>query len=302
MTARLLIHIGLPKTATTTLQAQYFPSLGERGCLYLGTFQPRDQPQNRMFLRLREAITRPDGDLAEVSDELQGLLVTENRLIVSEEMFLVSGRDSVSWRDKLRRLASLVAGLDYAILVTVREPCSGSFSYYVELEPRYRSLGLDYVSSVMADDAMQIYDYTTLLKAIDECFPKDRVHFLDFDDIVAGRFAAIDSLLGLTAPAYAARPVPMNTKRVNAAGEVMTGRKLTVGDALRRTIVGRWLRHRLGGGGAFFIMLRSMLRRFDAVVLAERSVSPPNAQERAEVAAHLLPGWQLLRQRMATHG
>ena len=43
MSGKLFVHIGLPKTATTTLQIEFFPELANGGIRYLGVFQPRSE-------------------------------------------------------------------------------------------------------------------------------------------------------------------------------------------------------------------------------------------------------------------
>ncbi len=41
MNAKLIVHIGLPKTGTTTLQKYYFPFV--KNAIYHGVYQPRKE-------------------------------------------------------------------------------------------------------------------------------------------------------------------------------------------------------------------------------------------------------------------
>lgn len=298
MSGRILVHIGLPKTATTTLQTQYFPTLTSGNSRYLGVLQPRERRQDELFRKLSNAVT-VGLDIEGIHQELSRLLEAGVNIVVSEEMFTVSSSGGASWQMKLQRLASLLRGLDYAIMVTVREPVAGSFSYYVELESRYRPLGLGYVAAVKTDEAMQIFDYGKLLPALDGCFAPGRVFFKRFEDVIAGRMEDVDHRLAMKRQIAGVAMKTMNSKR-STGGRVFTGRQQTLADALRATGLIRGVRQILGQGRAFRVM-RAILRWFDAIPLSERSVELPTRGEREEVAGLLGPGWRDLQGRMSSH-
>lgn len=133
---KLIVHIGLPKTATTTLQADVFPKLINNQIKYLGTFQPREKtPLKNLYHHFCKAV-----ESRENIDNIRILLNKEiskgHTLIISEEgMTVPSG--NITWKKKLENLGKIVRGFDYTIIVSVREPSSALFSYYCELYPRF---------------------------------------------------------------------------------------------------------------------------------------------------------------------
>ena len=60
--ARLYVHIGLPKTATTALQQDLFPRLESKTFSYVGVFQPREAAEQRqLYTDFCNAATRGEG-------------------------------------------------------------------------------------------------------------------------------------------------------------------------------------------------------------------------------------------------
>lgn len=295
MNGRLLLHVGLPKTATTTLQTHYFPRLPAGTFRYLGTLQPRSLHQDPLFLDLRAAV---DGDPGadRVRALLEACLAQGTSVVVSEEMFTVSSRES-SWRAKLERLADIVAGLEYRVLVTVRPPVSGSFSYYVELEPRFRAARLDYPAAVASDEAMEIFDYRKLASVLDGCFQHDRLYFKRFEEVIAAKMDDVDHLLGLTRSDRSMGEFGATNQKVRAGGMVRTGRVETLADAFRRSALANMMRHS-GYARPILASLKRALTPLDKIKLGERAVRLPTESQREQVATLLQPGWEQLLTRM----
>lgn len=90
MPNRVYIHIGLPKTATTTLQLDYFPHVNNDKFQYLGVFQPRGQEvPDPLFTKVISAARLGNG-LEEANQDLKERLNTGQRsIIISEEMLTV---------------------------------------------------------------------------------------------------------------------------------------------------------------------------------------------------------------------
>src|SRR5512143_3414004 len=129
MTGTIFVHVGLPKTATTTLQVEFFPAIASDEIAYLGICQPRDgNAQDPLFLRIYDAISS-GREISKINNELRSRLQSGENLIVSEEMITVT-QDEVTFGAKLKHLSMLMSGLDYQIILTVREPVSALFSYY----------------------------------------------------------------------------------------------------------------------------------------------------------------------------
>ncbi len=136
MSGKLFVHIGLPKTATTTLQREIFPKLSGDHIQYLGVYQPRkDTNQTVFFEQFCQIVYSGDG-IDELARTLSEMLESGATYVLSEEMLTVSSGNA-SWQAKLTNLAKLLNGLDYSILVTVREPTAAMFSYYIELYEQF---------------------------------------------------------------------------------------------------------------------------------------------------------------------
>ncbi len=195
MTGRIIVHIGLPKTATTTLQHDVFPRLANPDTLYLGVRQPREvNHQDRLFKDVIAAVNGTEA-MGPVRDQLRRHIIDGQTLLLSEEMLTVS-QPGISWRDKLRHLALLLKDMNYALIVTVREPATALFSYYVELYPKFSRRG-SFMECALLDDDMRIYHYKSLFDALLSVFERDRITVLRFEDIVENR---LDSLFRLIRP------------------------------------------------------------------------------------------------------
>ena len=53
---KIMIHLGLPKTATTSLQLDFFPKLKKYNIDYIGISQPRGANNDIMFLQFMKSI------------------------------------------------------------------------------------------------------------------------------------------------------------------------------------------------------------------------------------------------------
>jgi len=133
LTGKIIVHIGLPKTATTTLQSDFFPVFVNDFIEYWGVCQPRGKRgQSNAYFNFYRAV---DTGLrvGEVRKELELKIAQGKTVIFSEEMITVSSTTSSTWREKLKNLGNILKGLQYDIVVTVRDPIPALFSYYVEL-------------------------------------------------------------------------------------------------------------------------------------------------------------------------
>ena len=118
--ARIFIHIGLPKTATTTLQKQVFSNKSNNSLNYLGVYQPRSIKQNALYRHFYKAIYSGK-ELSRVQKMLQNELNKGKDLLISEEMIVLSTFEN-RWRKNIENLYEVIKAFDYLIIVTVREP------------------------------------------------------------------------------------------------------------------------------------------------------------------------------------
>ena len=116
MRKRKIIHIGLPKTATTTLQKHFFPKL----CMdHNFSFNPPE------FLKIkRQRLTYDQADL----NALKKVLAEQNILISQEGLIDWNPRN---WSKASTRVLDIF-GEDATIVITIREPVEYLRSVYIQ--------------------------------------------------------------------------------------------------------------------------------------------------------------------------
>ena len=196
MNDKVYFHIGLPKTATTSLQFDYFPYVDNENFLYLGVTQPRGRYENdSLYEFIFKAIYSGKG-IEKVSKLICERIEKEKKsLIISDEIFTVSTGD-ISWRDKVERIGELVKPLDYRILVTVREPASAMHSFYIERYQKFRNESDTFVDLALSKEDFEIYKYEGFFKYLDLNFEKENVYCQTFENILIGDFDRVSSFLG----------------------------------------------------------------------------------------------------------
>lgn len=187
MTGKIIVHIGLPKTATTTLQKQFFPVLADnyKDFLYLGVLHPRSKDrQIDLYNDICKAVFL--GELIDVTNSaIKDLLKSRKTILVSEEMFTVS--QTYSWKNQLMNLSNLLKGLNYQILVTVREPTSALFSFYTELYDRHSirvKTKKSFLDVVKYEESFEIFHYQKLSHELINNFEFDRISLFPFEKII----------------------------------------------------------------------------------------------------------------------
>lgn len=184
--------MGLPKTATTTLQTQVL--MGHSAWAYLGTRLPRILNADADFKRLEAYVQRGEGRAEEVTSALLARHRREGKpLMVSEENFSIGAFEGYpaghplthSRLAKLDRLCEVLQPMDAVILVSLRPFRKAVFSAFVEYQEHWARSGASPAELVQHSDVMGMYRYAPLRKELESRWP-GRVHALDFADIVRG--------------------------------------------------------------------------------------------------------------------
>lgn len=231
MKHKIFVHIGLPKTATTSLQTDCFPRIARDDIEYLGVFQPRDESiQNEIYWAFAKALTR-SGKSADLRESIARRLEAKT-LIFSEEMITVSEPKS-SWKEKLANLSMILEGFDYEIIVTVREPVEAMFSYYCEVYPLLGPGRHSFVDAALRNETMQIFHYDKLFSELSRHFEIARLHFFKFEDLVINDAGALDELVTGTRTSILSAPLPNLNHRSRMEGHVVTRHFFTGADLLR---------------------------------------------------------------------
>lgn len=113
-----ILHVGMGKTATSSLQAHVFPRLADRGLV--GVYNPRP-----LHVLLDAAV---NGYVDEA--ELRPLAAAQERMLISNETLLEW--DPALWAASADRLLR-VFGRDVTILITMRDPASYLRSLYQQM-------------------------------------------------------------------------------------------------------------------------------------------------------------------------
>lgn len=185
---QIYLHIGLPKTATTSLQTCFFPRLCEH-VNFMGVYQPRNIKQDSLYQKLVHLIESTDEDYGKkkfaVIDALQGR-ISENDIpiLLSEEGFTVDSPNA-RWQTKIARLSDIFESFRVSLLVTVREPVSASHSLYVEL---YNQLNINYDTFEKYfehSNQAKIFEYDYLHHIISAYFKQSPIKYIAFEKITS---------------------------------------------------------------------------------------------------------------------
>ncbi|TKF99447.1 hypothetical protein [Vibrio sp. F13] len=192
--AAIILHIGLPKTATTLLQMHVFNKLNKE-VDYLGVFQPRTENQDYLYKDIFRLISNSSeqykGDFNRVKHELESRLnKIEVPLLLSDEMICVDD-EFVCWQEKIKRLSELFDGHDVQILVTTREPVSAIFSYYVELYHFIKVTYSNVIDFANKSNLVSIYNYEYLDSVICENFNVAKVNYVPFELLKNDMFVSV---------------------------------------------------------------------------------------------------------------
>lgn len=140
MTRILTLHVGFPKTATTTIQAGVLEKLHNQGCInYIGNAEHSDNPELKLLDKLlRKVFFRENsgeglyGALNRNSGFLSGLLCDSRPNVLSSEYFTIpgfGGYTDASYPEMLLR-AFAAKDVSIRVIITARTQTSLLNSFY----------------------------------------------------------------------------------------------------------------------------------------------------------------------------
>jgi hypothetical protein len=290
MNQKIFVHIGLPKTATTSLQTDFFPKLASGDIEYLGVVQPRNKPaQDSTYRTFLTALNRRQG-----IDELRKILslkLKNQSLILSEEMITVSGARS-TWKEKIANLNEILEGLDYEVIVTVREPAAALFSYYCEIYPKLGGKAGSFVECALESEIMHIFHYGKLITELLAHFTPERLHCFKFEDLIANGTRDIARLVtGSAAADHLALPGNRN-QRPKTLDHVVTSHYFTFADYL----CGILPKLKPSGKETFSKSRTRLLRLARKIRIRRIAIKVPTAEEMLRLRESLLDENRALEQ------
>jgi len=283
MEPRLFIHIGLPKTATTTLQKDVFPSVCEMlGWHYAGLCFPRVWEFDRSTIHGALMLGMRENDHQSLRCALLKSVPQASPVVLLEEMITVTTQDS-TWKQNLENLRKMVEGFDYRILVTLRNPADAIFSYYVErydyFFDRYGKFGRHLIDG----EEFPIFRYASFLPELEAIFGEKRVSLATFEAITGRDLSEIERFLGAPVPS-SLKIEPRNQKKRTRDG-IQLNTKGNLYLASHR-LVSRMLR---GGMRRAVMSAGRHCRPLFRGIRWDRHVKKPPEKEMAEIRELIAP-------------
>ena len=247
---RLLLHIGLPKTATSSLQhGVLMPWHAEGRVNFLGRCEEDDVVLHDRFEPFFEQVSprRLGGEAIEaLRSEVEALLDPDRLNVISNERIseALGAGAGVDTEALLRNLGALFGRGDVTVLVSLRSPVDYLLAAYVEqyrwrlhADRRYRTLDR-FLRELLRDGAAGApwlaCVFGALLRAVRRTF--DRVEVLLYEDLTHDR-AAYFKRLG---PCLEAEPAELerllSAERRNVGAHTPSGKRsnpVTAGNRLR---------------------------------------------------------------------
>lgn len=184
---QVYLHIGLPKTATTSLQAGVFNRLAPL-VDYIGVMQPRSIKQYEIFNDITTTLYSNETDFElrcpvlakNIKDRIHA---QQKPMLISEEMFTVD-HNGLTWQQKLGRLGKIFAEFKVAIIVTVREPVQATYSLYVELYQQIHNEFPTFLSFLWHANQAKIYRFEQLDLVLRNSFHLGTVNYFAFENLI----------------------------------------------------------------------------------------------------------------------
>lgn len=192
---KIIIHLGFPKTGSSTLQFGPFLELEKADKLHLATWRKNDpgedlehRPSSRLFQGKKIDI----GYLSFLKNKLN---------VLSDESFTAPlrlrtqnfGSDIANPYEFPEKILAQILELhrdqtlDFSCLVVIREQSKLISSQYVEEYnwKRYKNIDLIFDDSGAPDlSGYQIYDFTPYLNKLENIFGRENCHFFMFEDLL----------------------------------------------------------------------------------------------------------------------
>lgn len=232
MSGHLYIHIGPPKTATTSLQLG-LQRLSDPSFSYLGVRQPRN-PQS--IDESKVLYSYASGDLSDDAVELlraikniKDLTSSGITVFISEEMFLVWHATSSFW-DKLRRLEAVIADIPHSYVMTLRDPIDALPSYYQELHSGLPISEKRNEKRFFLHERCDCYDYMKVIHFIESL--DQRVLLVDFDYLSKGTID-LSAILGTVSHSFGAIELSTENAGVKSTNKKRQLAPVTISDITR---------------------------------------------------------------------
>ena len=208
---KLLLHIGLHKTATTSFQHNICLPLHKKGRInFLGAVRNNKKtihyPLAKIFNDIQTKKLTKD-ESCQLKTETEQLLSKEKLNVLSEENISTTLMDPVYFSTMLKQLQFIFSSCDIHCLLSLRKPVDYIFSLYVEMyrwiyhSQKKKDTFIKFTQHLFNDPynaKYTLYFYEQYLSIVDQYFKNKTV--LLFEDLIHDKktyFSTLASLLGI---------------------------------------------------------------------------------------------------------
>jgi hypothetical protein len=201
MPKKLLIHVGYPKTATTTLQDGLFLPLHKGGYI---NFLGRSRNSNSDYFEQAGTFSRSLFKDNELDDHILKFSSDVLNILSEETLTFPTFLKEKQWKSSLTKSTEFPSAIqnklkgkvdDIEILVTIRNQPSLIYSLYVtkyryfldDIKPSVPSNSLFEADGSFKKDLFSIYYFSEVLKKYADTFGKDKLHIVLFEDFKADK-------------------------------------------------------------------------------------------------------------------
>ncbi|MEZ9859215.1 hypothetical protein AB4381_12150 [Vibrio splendidus] len=264
--AKVILHVGLPKTATTTIQKHLLYNLHKKNKInYLGKLISKDSRGDSIHVLSESYQIRSyiDGSTEE-KPNLHYLLREELINVISDEGILCfyPGKFNLSIKDKLLRIKDLFKDHDLKIVISLRESSDYIQSLYFQLYPEYYVFDTElntfskFKEHLLKADKYILHEYFDIgyvVKCLEENFSID---ILFYEDL---KYGNSDFYIGLN-----------NAFEIEGSLEYLTGKSENVqsklGGKVRKKIgfdeLVSYLVRKINNSSVIYVFLKYIYRMF----------------------------------------
>ena len=207
---RLIIHVGYPKTGSSTLQFGLLKHLDAIGHLKLNTWR-LNNPKESLDERLSSLLFKGE----KISKKYSKLLLNGINVISDESLTAPMRLRSINYGEDIKDPLSfpntikahfkseILNGLKVKILVVLRNQADLLYSQYVEEYKLVINKSIDIIHNKNGEidiEGMDIYDYSRYLEVLKKTFGRDNIEVMLFEDLKYDKdyfFAKISKLFSI---------------------------------------------------------------------------------------------------------
>jgi len=328
---KLLIHVGYPKTATTTIQDSLFANLNEAGKInYFGKASYSSNAYFKQAVRLVNSISYNQNfkvDDLKISSKKLNVISLEEFTIPVYSREIRTGRKIVDSFEYSQRLASLFKNVvdSIEIMVTVRNQKDLIYSYYVQvydlfINDKCNNTPTKFIfeeGKILRKERFKNFYFLDLLKKYEESFGKENIHILLFEDlkndskffcdqlsqIINVESSLVETLLTgkhLREKKKSETGYYAEVKKTNALGKVLNQlRKSDLGDKIYN-----FYKERYGSNSKILNSIRKRMYKEDSIFIPKLSEEEKNIifQEFRESNLKLSEKYNLDQEKLKKYG